>query len=49
MANLEQLKYTKSHEWVLENEDGTVTVGADRLCAAGIRRFGICKPAGCRR
>lgn len=27
MANLEQLKYTKSHEWVLENEDGTVTVG----------------------
>ena len=27
MANLEQLKYTKSHDWVLENEDGTVTVG----------------------
>ena len=27
MTNLEQLKYTKSHEWVLENADGTVTVG----------------------
>ncbi len=27
MANLEQLKYTKSHEWVLDNGDGTVTVG----------------------
>lgn len=27
MTTLEQLKYTKSHEWVLENEDGTVTVG----------------------
>lgn len=27
MAVLENLKYTKSHEWVLENGDGTVTVG----------------------
>ena len=27
MATLEGLKYTKSHEWVKENEDGTVTVG----------------------
>ena len=27
MATLENLKYTKSHEWVLENADGTVTVG----------------------
>lgn len=27
MANLEQLKYTKSHEWLLDNGDGTVTVG----------------------
>lgn len=27
MTNLEQLRYTKSHEWVLENADGTVTVG----------------------
>lgn len=27
MTNLEQLRYTKSHEWVLENGDGTVTVG----------------------
>ncbi len=23
----EELKYTKSHEWVLVNEDGTMTVG----------------------
>ena len=27
MATLEGLKYTKSHEWVKEIEDGTVTVG----------------------
>ena len=27
MATLEGLKYTKSHEWVKENEDGTVTAG----------------------
>ncbi|MBR5318469.1 MAG: glycine cleavage system protein GcvH [Peptococcaceae bacterium] len=27
MATLENLKYTKSHEWVLEHADGTVTVG----------------------
>ena len=27
MATLANLKYTKSHEWVLENADGTVTVG----------------------
>lgn len=27
MATLEGLKYTKSHEWVQENGDGTVTVG----------------------
>lgn len=27
MATLEGLKYTKSHEWVKENEDGTVLVG----------------------
>ncbi len=27
MATLENLRYTKSHEWVLENADGTVTVG----------------------
>ena len=27
MATLEGLKYTKSHEWVKENEDGTVVVG----------------------
>ena len=27
MAILEGLKYTKSHEWVKENGDGTVTVG----------------------
>ena len=27
MATLEGLKYTKSHEWVRENEDGTVLVG----------------------
>lgn len=27
MATVEQLKYTKSHEWVLDNGDGTVTVG----------------------
>ena len=27
MVSLENLKYTKSHEWVLENADGTVTVG----------------------
>ena len=27
MTTLEQLKYTKSHEWLLENADGTVTVG----------------------
>ncbi len=27
MATLETLKYTKSHEWVMENVDGTVTVG----------------------
>ncbi len=27
MASLEQLKYTKSHEWLLDNGDGTVTVG----------------------
>ncbi len=27
MATLETLKYTKSHEWVMENADGTVTVG----------------------
>ena len=27
MATVKQLKYTKSHEWVLDNGDGTVTVG----------------------
>lgn len=27
MTILEDLKYTKSHEWVKENEDGTVLVG----------------------
>ena len=27
MTILEGLKYTKSHEWVKENGDGTVTVG----------------------
>lgn len=27
MASLEQLKYAKSHEWVLDNGDGTVTIG----------------------
>ena len=27
MATLEGLKYTKSHEWVKENEDGTVLIG----------------------
>lgn len=27
MAILEGLKYTKSHEWIKENGDGTVTVG----------------------
>lgn len=27
MASLEQLKYAKSHEWVLDNGDGTLTIG----------------------
>ena len=27
MATLANLKYTKSHEWVLENADGTVSIG----------------------
>ena len=27
MSNPTNLLYAKSHEWVLENEDGTVTVG----------------------
>lgn len=27
MASLEQLKYAKSHEWVLDNGDGTMTIG----------------------
>ena len=27
MANLEQLKFAKSHEWVADNGDGTFSIG----------------------
>lgn len=41
MANLEQLKFAKSHEWVADNGDGTFSIGLTDYAQKELGEFGI--------
>ncbi|STF80816.1 glycine cleavage system protein H [Escherichia coli] len=37
-----ELKYSKEHEWLRKEADGTYTVWYHRTCPGAVRRYGVC-------
>lgn len=37
-----ELKYSKEHEWLRKEDDGTYTVGITEHARGAVRRYGVC-------